>query len=434
MAVAGTTACLPVREDAEGLLKRVLGSGAVPDRQVLSLAWHPPGVYLRPVEALHLLSLVTAHSYSAGDLHDAYAWWGLLRYLGFFDHEASEPHPALRISRAGAQVAGVQPRVASEELGIAFGVLLASMHIRKVLDPGARLAIVDVDVLLRGSGSGSSGRADYVLVAGSDEAESGSRVWFLECKGTSDPRHCAQQLAKAVEQLAEPVLGYTVHAGLAVSTVTGASQVSCVALSLTDSSAGGPVDSEPGPRRSMRDDPAQGMLPRLADTLVPAALRASWSMLGHYAGNEIAVRRWSDRSSKPYDASSQARQQRRVRFESEYGPAVGVTDAFRLGDQQLVVTWGIDQQVDNALTNGGFQDVLAAQEAFARELDEISARDRDDEEPEASGDSLVSEEQLTSGEPTISAMPDGSVFSLTINQPVRDDKHKQEPEHPARGE
>ena len=47
-----------------------------PDGKVLSLAWRPPGVYVRPVEALHLLSLVTAHAYSAGDVHDAYAWWG----------------------------------------------------------------------------------------------------------------------------------------------------------------------------------------------------------------------------------------------------------------------------------------------------------------------------------------------------------------------
>ena len=238
IAVAGATARMPVRQDAERLLRQVAGSGAVPDGKALSLAWLPPGVDVRPVEALHLLSLVTAHAYSAGDLHDAYTWWGLLRYLGFFDHEAGGQHPVLRVSRAGAQVAGVQRRVASEELGIAFGVLLASMHVRKALGPGVAVGIVDVDVLLRGSGAGSSGRADYVLVAGPGGDQPDGRVYFLECKGTSDPRDCGQQLTKAVGQIRGPVLEYAAQMGLAVSTVAAASQVSCVALQLADGDAG----------------------------------------------------------------------------------------------------------------------------------------------------------------------------------------------------
>jgi hypothetical protein len=103
----------------------------VPEGKLLSLAHHPPAVSLRPVEALHLLSLVTAPAYPADDLHDAYAWWGLLRYLGFFDHEAAtHAHPMLCVSHPGAQVAGDQRRVASKELGIAFGVLLESMRVK----------------------------------------------------------------------------------------------------------------------------------------------------------------------------------------------------------------------------------------------------------------------------------------------------------------
>ena len=193
MAVAGTTARMPVPGNAEDLLKQVLSSQAVPQGKVLSLAYHPPGVFLRPVEALHRLSLVTAHACSADDLHDAYAWWGLLRYLGFFDHEA------------GTQVAGVQRRVASEELGIAFGVLLASMRVRNELGPGVPVGIVDVDVLLRGTRAGSSGRPDYLLVAGSDGARPDGMAYLLECKGTNDPRVRGQQLTAAVRQITGPV-------------------------------------------------------------------------------------------------------------------------------------------------------------------------------------------------------------------------------------
>lgn len=291
---------MPVRPDAEELLDEVAGSGAVPDGKALSLVWRPPGVYLRPVEALHLLSLVTAHAYSAGDVHDAYAWWGLLRYLGFFGHEPGRPHPVLRVSRSGRQVAGVQRRVASEELGIAFGVLLASMHVRKAVGPGVPVAVVDVDVLLRGSGAGSSGRADYVLVTGPDGGSPDGRVYFLECKGTSDPGDCGRQLTRAAGQVTAPVLGYAARTGLAVSTVAAAAQVSCVALELTDS------DPDPGrePRRVRRAEPVQDMLPGLADRFVPAALGVSWSMLGRYAGNETAARRWPDETRKPHGTSS----------------------------------------------------------------------------------------------------------------------------------
>jgi hypothetical protein len=79
---------MPVPGNAEYLLKQVLSSQTVPEGKAAVAGHHPPAVFLRPVEALHLVSLVTAPAYSADDLHDAYARWGLLRYLGFFDHEA----------------------------------------------------------------------------------------------------------------------------------------------------------------------------------------------------------------------------------------------------------------------------------------------------------------------------------------------------------
>jgi len=82
-----------------------------------------------------------------------------------------------------------------------------------------------VDVLLRGSRAGSSRRPDYLLVVGSGESVPGGAAYFLECKGTGDPGECRDQLTTAVGQISGPVLGYSAQAGLAVSTVTGASQV-----------------------------------------------------------------------------------------------------------------------------------------------------------------------------------------------------------------
>jgi hypothetical protein len=71
-----------------------------------------------------------------------------------------------------------------------------------------------------------------------------------------------------------------------VSTVTGSKQVSYVALELT----GGKDNNEScdfgkSPRHRGRAD--QGL--DMGRELIPAALRSSWSMLGHYAGNQAAV-------------------------------------------------------------------------------------------------------------------------------------------------
>jgi hypothetical protein len=58
---------MPVRPDAERLLRQVTGRGAVPPGKALSLAWLPPGVDVRPVEALHLhLATATAISFASG--------------------------------------------------------------------------------------------------------------------------------------------------------------------------------------------------------------------------------------------------------------------------------------------------------------------------------------------------------------------------------
>lgn len=75
---------------------------------------------------------------------------------------------------------------------------------------------------------------------------------------------------------------------------------------------------------------------------------------------------------------------------------------------------GIDQRVDNALGEGDPRDVLAAQEAFARELDEIDASEEITDDPDAPADSPAPDEQLASGEPIRSLMPDGSIFSLAV--------------------
>jgi hypothetical protein len=391
------------------------------------------GFEVRPAEALHLLSLVTRPAYYEDDVHDAYAWWGLLRYLGFFDHEQDDPqNPVLRVSLAGRRVAGAQRRVASEELGIAFGVLVATTVLREKFGPGVPVSIVDVDLLVRDSGYGSSSRADYLLVSHAADAPPGDRMFFLECKGTSDPAKSCAQLTKAVSQIARPLFG-RLAPGLAVSTVTSTDQLSYAAMELTGV----------GAAETRRDD---------EDThgLASASLRSSWALLGHYGGNQAAVQQWSpNRVGNMRVAGGE----RRIRIESAHGPAVGITRTFDLGDRQLAITWALDLRVDDALTSGDYAAVLAAQQAFARDLDGSgSVQQAGDAGPETSTGSVVAssgtsgvpeldkllsrfravlssgvapeadatdahtarEAAIVAGEPVESVMPDGSIFSVTV--------------------
>jgi hypothetical protein len=412
--IAGTSARLPVPDDAEDLLKQVAGGGVVPAGRSLSLACAPRGLIVRPAEALHLLSLVARHAYQDGDLHDAYAWWGLLRYLGFFDHDTSDPeNPVLRVSRTGRRVMGVQRRVASEELGIAFGVLVASLHFREELGPGVPVGIIDADLLLHGSGCGSSRRPDYMLVAGLAGDSSHNSMRFLECKGTSDPRDSGGQLTTAVGQVATPIFGISAP-GLMVSTVTGSKQVSYVALELTGGKdINESCDFGKSPRH--RERATRGL--DMGRELIPAALRSSWFMLGHYAGNQAAMQNWSDSEGKRVGAIPDYLG-KRTQIESEHGLAIGITKTFDLGDRQLIVTWAIDKGVDDALTRGDPSDVIAAQEAFAANLDGPNPGDEAGYDPEARACDVPSPPatgaQAVPGEHVESQMPDGSIFSLTV--------------------
>jgi hypothetical protein len=349
--VAGAPARLQARADAEDLLKQVDGSGVVPAGWSLSLASAPEGIIVRPAEALHLLSLVTSHHYAGDDLYDAYACWGLLRYLGFFDHDVSDPEShALRVSRSGRGVKGVQRRVASEELGIAFGVLIASLRFREQVGLGVPVGIVDVDLLLHNSGRASSRRPDYVLVAGPGEGRPQEERRYLECKGTSDPKDSLEQMVKAVGQVAGPMLGSSAS-GIAVSTVTGATQLSFVALELTMAEAGQSAERGRERRNQKPHDPPQVAAANEKVDFIEAALETSWSMLGCYAGNQVAARRWSRTRASMADAV-RGTEERRVRLDSASGPVVGVTTTFDLGDRQLIVTWALDSEPFSTCRSG----------------------------------------------------------------------------------
>jgi hypothetical protein len=156
------------------------------------------GLTIYPFRALHWLSYATRPRYQ-DDLVDTYLYWGLARYIGLFEHsDEGVPVPKLTLSDAGRRIRGNQRRVTSEEMGIGFGVLLASHWFERTGAAGLPVSVVDVDVdvalddrYVFAGGSRYAVRAikdrrpDYLLVAPDPSDPRRYRIRALECKGTS---------------------------------------------------------------------------------------------------------------------------------------------------------------------------------------------------------------------------------------------------------
>jgi hypothetical protein len=360
------------------------------------------GVELRPCDAMHLLAYVTRPRYQ-DDLLDEYARWGFLRYLGFFDvANHGDPVPELKISEAGGRIAGNQRRVVSEEIGIAFGSLLATTWFASTTAANAPISIVDIDAALDDryvfSGgarhavrSVSTVRPDYLLIA-QDPSERGRyRIRALECKGTKTPDYAIRQLAKALRQLGGITVDGRVPAGLATSMVISDSGLSYIAIDPAD-------EEEPSydvrlgnfdEVRSFRL--GQDRANRSSLELVSGAVSASWATLADFGGNLGAVERWAPEIMR---RRLDRRSRDRVSFETPFGTARGTSATFILAGRQFTVRLGIDTTIDQRLDQGAAESIMEAQATFAARL-------------------LRSERPSDSRE-LYSATSDGSIFSLSL--------------------
>lgn len=362
------------------------------------------GVRLRPIEALHQLSFVTRPRYQ-DDLLDAYLYWGLLRYLGFFALDHSVPHmPRLGLSEAGRRVTGNLRRVASEEMGIAFGVALACRWFGQT-GTGAPPVAVDVDVALddgRVFGASApvrrvaSRRPDYVLLAPAPGSRNRYRFRVLECKGTKTPGYAEPQLAGAVAQLDGVAVGKWVPHGLATSVITSETETCYRAVATVDDTEPS-YEVTPETIERARDFRFEAEWPEvLGAEIAGATVRASWAMLADFGGNLDALRIWA-----PEAMLGRTNRRRRVRttFDTPLGRANGTSTTFEFDRERLTVRYGVDALVDDRLGERSAAGVTEAQQAFAGRLEE-------------------SEAQVAVPEPptVYSATADGSIFSLTLDR------------------
>jgi hypothetical protein len=376
-------------------------------KKLLPAAGLGAGVYLRPVEALHLLSLATSPRYQ-DDLFDNYVQWGLLRYLGFFELSSDGySMPGLAVSDAGKRIVGNQRRITSEEMGIGFGALLAIRWFQATgATPNVPISVVDIDVALddryiyaAGSrqtvSAGGARRPDYLIICNDPALRGRYRVRALECKGTRKPDYAVRQLASAVEQLSGIRVSGRIPAGLAVSTITANSGVSYLALDPEGDDETYEVNSNTIDRTTnfrLSDADFADISPV---DLTSAAVRASWATLADFGGNLSALERWSP-AVMLRRLSRLPRE--RTTFDTPFGVARGTSITFIFQGRQLNVRYGIDEIVDQRMTQGVAESIIEAQAEFAQR---------------------VAAPRATLDEPTgndlYSATSDGSIFSLRLS-------------------
>jgi hypothetical protein len=381
----------------------------VPKKRLLPAAGLRTGVNLRPMDALHALSYATRPRYQ-DDVLDMYVKWGLLRYLGFFDLAHGGMLPGLKLSEAGQRISGNQRRVTSEEVGIGFGVLLATRWFEQTAAGGIPITAVDVDAALddrfvlaagtrKAVGQIGARRPDYLIIAHDPDARSRYRVRVLECKGTSNPRYAVSQLTSAVGQLSDITVGGRIPAGLAVSTISASSEVSYLAL---DPDEGDEASYEVNSNTiaqvadfQLRDRDIENVSPV---QLTNATVRSSWATLADFGGNLEALDRWAPRVMR----RRLYRQPRdRVTFGTPYGDARGTSVTFSFEGRQLTVRYAINVTVDQQLTQNA-ESIIEAQSAFAETL----ARS-----PEAPHGATDGQDYSN----LHSATSDGSIFTLMLN-------------------
>ena len=328
------------------------------------------GTTVRPIDAMHRLSRVTALTIT-DDVYAYYRHWGWLRYLGAFDHVGKSSRLALD-KIAIARVHGNQLRVLSEELGVGFGALLAEEWCRQLGATGA-IRITDVDKALRDPAmkgqltqTPDTRRQPDYLMQFSDSSGTGSlQSRFLETKGTSTPSYAITQLAHATTQLASLLLNGKTLQGLAISTVSRGTGVRYLAVDPDgDTSPWEPQEKliDAVKRRRPQIISREDTLNASRDDFFASATVTANASLADFAGLYDTARTWL-----PEDPILMTRGDR-VSTERSFEDIDFAGTEFEVSvpgsRDRLTVFQGIERSVEEALNSGSDDRVRQAQERF----------------------------------------------------------------------
>lgn len=331
------------------------------------------GVTVRPIDALHRLSRVTALTIE-DDVYAVYKHWGWLRYLGAFGHEGSRPHLTLD-QGALRHVHANQRRVMSEDLGVGFGVLLAEEWCRAMGAAGP-IRTTDVDKALRddttfpalAQAPGARRQPDYVLQYTGPAGTSALESRLLETKGTVNAGNAITQLAHATTQLASILLDGQTLQGIAISTVSTTNGVTFHAVDPEGDSPPwspeeGKIDNAKTRRPSVRD--SDGVLYVSREEFLASATVTANATLADFAGLDEITAKWL-----PEDKVFQSRRRRSntKRISLDIGDYSGVEFSISTpgNDGHLTVFQGVNREVEEALNSGKDEQVREAQDRFSK--------------------------------------------------------------------
>lgn len=298
-------------------------------------------------------------------------WWAFVRYLAFFDQSAG----FLTIGEEGRSFVYNQRRVASEELGVAFSILVGRRWIASLNGPSGPVSVTDVELALAGHShhvaqlTGRTQRPDWLLSIGDPSHPLKFANYLLESKGTANNTHAKNQLVTATRQLHSITVSGVVPKGLAVSTVTGSGKVRYMAVDPGDDPEFIEVDPEAIDARVREGQklPKTGKVDVDIEYLTNAS--AYWSLvsLADFARNTEALERLGTNLRPIEDMSGTA-----VREHStDLGPVDGLERSWDTPEGRLSIIVGVQSGINQQLERGDVAGAIASRANWAKQRSSV---------------------------------------------------------------
>lgn len=298
-----------------------------------------------------------------------YQWWSFLRYLTFFEESSG----FLTVSAEGRAFVNNQRRVASEELGVAFSLLVGRRWMTSLHGPRVPVSVTDIELALAGHSHqvaqfpGRSKRPDWLLTVGAPSNPLLFRNYLLESKGTATDGHAKNQLVTAARQLESVTVGGVPPKGLAVSTVTGKGNVQYVAVDPGQETEFVEVD----PEAMVTSVRAGQRLPTRAKVDLTGEYLASastyWSLVGlaDFARNTEALQSL-EVDSRPIDDSLGAAVREHP---TDIGPVDGIERTWQLPEGKVSIVVGVESEINQRLGRGDIAGALERRAQWATETE-----------------------------------------------------------------
>lgn len=294
-------------------------------------------------------------------------WWAFVRYLAFFDQSAG----FLTVGAEGRAFVNNQRRVASEELGVAFSLLVGRRWMASLHGSSVPSSVTDIELALAGHSQrvaqlpGRTKRPDWLLTVGAPSNPMLFRNYLLESKGTAADGHANNQLVTAARQLQSISVGGVVPQGLAVSTVTGKGRVRYTAVDPGEEPEAFEIDPEAMVAlvRGAQRSPQSGKVDLELEYLTSASVY--WSLVGiaDFARNTEALQKLKMNPRPIDDLLGTA-----VREHStDSGPVDGIERTWRLPDGRVSIVVGVESEINQRLERGDIAGAIERRAGWAKE-------------------------------------------------------------------